>query len=176
MPKQKTFLVPVYIIVFSVLVGAAFEWPIVMSILKNKPSASDSFDNDLRKLFIGRLVNTAIVYIIMLAECLVYWMIREKRIRKDFAIGHAVAVALALVGIPVGFAITYNFIDLSIPSDETARTIQIMNALDSGLFKAFLIIAHICFTLLLMNVWKSRKEKLVEIAGGDEKDILNDHA
>lgn len=178
MSEKKTFLVPVYIMVFSFLIGAIFEWPAFLSfvsLVKLSTVSEDSLSNDLKAYWINRLINMGIFCIIILVESFVYWRIRKRNYRKDFAIGHAVGVALALVGLPVGFAISHYFIDLSIASEETTDTIRTMNILYGGLLRVFFIMAHVCFALVLISVWKNRKNRSVDVVAG-EKDILNEYA
>ena len=178
MSEKKTFLAPVYIMAFSFLIGVVLEWPAFVafvSMVKISPVSEDSLSYSLKAYWINRLINMSIFCVIILVESFVYWRIRKRKYRKDFAIGHAIGIALALAGLPAGFAIAQSFIDLSIASEETTDTIRTMNILYGGLLRVFFIMAHVCFALVLIGVWKNRKNKLVEIMAG-EKDILNEYA
>lgn len=178
MSEKKTFLVPVYILAFSFLIGAVLEWPAFLSfvrLVKLSPESEDSLSYSLKAYWINRLINIGIFCVIILVESFVYWRIRKIKYRKDFALGHTIGIALALAGLPAGFAIAQSFIDLSVASEETTDTIQTMNILYGGLLRVFFIMAHVCFALVLISVWKNRKNRPVEIATG-EKDILNEYA
>ncbi|MBO9564417.1 MAG: hypothetical protein J7621_16650 [Niastella sp.] len=174
MSEKKTFLVPVYMLAFSFLIGAIFEWPAVVNTIRNRHLPQDSFSFSMREYWINRLLNIGIIGVIILVECLVYWRIRKSKYRKDFAVGHAIGIMLALVGLPVGSAIFQYFTDFSIASEETTRTIRIMNTIYGGLLKVFFIMAHVCFALVLISLWKNRKNRSVDVVAG-EKDILNEY-
>jgi heme/copper-type cytochrome/quinol oxidase subunit 2 len=178
MSEKKTFLAPVYIMAFSFLIGAVLEWPAFLSyvsLVKLSPGSEESLSYSLKAYWINRLINIGIFCVIILIESFVYWRIRKRKYRKDFAIGHAVGIALTLAVLPAGFAIAQSFIDLSVASEETTDTIRTMNILYGGLLRVFFIMAHVCFALVLISVWKNRKNRSGDVVPG-EKDILNEYA
>lgn len=127
--------------------------PRVINVMTMQKNTTSDIYFQFRQSMIDHLVTQGVVLAFLLAECLIYWFVGHRIARKDFAWGHVAGIMLALIGLPVGFFIHSYSIDISIPSEENMHVVKVMNALNRGLFEVFLIMAHICLVLVLIDIF-----------------------
>lgn len=115
------------------------------------------YDDEFKWVLYKQLISEAVLVLLVAIEAVVYWRIRHHVMDKGWVIRHLILVGLAFVVIPL----TGNLYSFWVASHSTAgeagKQMSSWVSVQAKLFWACYIFAHVCFAIVLIDIFKKRK-------------------
>lgn len=143
---------------------------------KENNTGTDYLRSYYLQLFLRLLISQGILSLVLIAELIVYWHLRDKDIKRQFAWAHILLLFVSMVILPLIPALyiwwaTYKQVGVG----GLASSKQIRQGFEWGLF----ILAHLFFIMMLIDRKKRHKaEKEVTALDKEQEgpDMLDDYA
>lgn len=133
-------------------------------------------DQQIRMVFFNQVLNQAGIAVLLLAEAIVYWRLRNKSINRKWARLHVIPLFVGTGILPILFLL---FMWWSRVVHINVNKLQKVQDIRTGLVWGIFVIAHIFFVMMLIEVSKKRKAAK-EVASRDKEqdgpDLLEDYA
>lgn len=170
---KKNYTTPVWWIGFIILSQIIFAVVLIKASIRVKSLQDDGFS--VWDIYGPYLITQGVYMLILLAEAITYWKIRNSVVRKDFVWAHVGGLLFSFFFLPIFYGIAITLISGNNSSGDVRKNVETLYQIRTILFWSILVIAHIFFTLLLIDVFKKSRQQLGPPAP-DSPDILNDYA
>ena len=153
-----------FIILWKILLATSLLFTLKKTVV-DEETGTYFHDDNIREVIIQ-----VIIIMILLAQAITYWKIRKRIARKGFVWGHIGGLLLAFVIAPMALTVYATWLSMNSGVGNYGREIIAAGAVLGVLVWASLIIAHICFVLVLIYAFKKRKEE-PETPASDSPDM-----
>ncbi|NII25524.1 hypothetical protein HB364_10555 [Pseudoflavitalea sp. X16] len=176
MATNKTYTTPVWWIAIIIVIKIGLTALFIMGIQRVQAMNDDYRNAQIDRIVINQLITQGVYIVILLAEVITYWKIRERIIKKGLVWGHIMGLLTAFVILPVAFMLYTAWLTMNSGGGDAGNKLRIAGTFQTVMIWSALIIGHTCFVMVLIDAFKKHPEPELEQPAPDSPDILNDYA